>query len=131
MREWLLSCEVKKLVVVITDATTEETKERWNFDIETDKQVAGTGSDKPESEITAEIRHLIRQITSCVTFLPLLECPCTFDLLIYTDKEAVTPTKWEESEAKYIANAEDVRLRSFTTKVTTVLSLFNFFRFIR
>jgi mitotic spindle assembly checkpoint protein MAD2 len=131
MREWLLTCEVKKLVVVITDATTEEIKERWNFDIETDKQAAATGSDKPESEITAEIRHLIRQITSCVTFLPLLECPCTFDLLVYTDKESVTPTKWEESEAKYIANAEDVRLRSFTTKVKRFLFLCNSFRYTK
>lgn len=117
MREWLVTCEVKKLVVVVTDASTGETKERWNFDIETDKSVAATGSDKLESEVKAEIRHLIRQITQCVTFLPLLECPCTFDLLVYTDKGAATPTKWEESEAKYIANAEDVRLRSFTTKV--------------
>eukprot|EP01126_Amoeba_proteus_P039850 TRINITY_DN4221_c0_g1_i1.p3 TRINITY_DN4221_c0_g1~~TRINITY_DN4221_c0_g1_i1.p3 ORF type:complete len:100 (-),score=18.05 TRINITY_DN4221_c0_g1_i1:540-839(-) len=81
------------------------------------------GSDKPESEIVAEIRHLIRQITQCVTFLPLLECPCSFDLLVYTDKSARTPSKWEESEAKYISDAEELRLRSFTTKVFTSFSI--------
>lgn len=117
MRTWLVTSEVKKLVVVVTDANNGETRERWNFDIETDKEAAAAGSDKPESEITAEIKNLIRQITQCVTFLPLLECACTFDLLVYTDKDATTPVRWEESEAKYIPNGEDVRLRSFTTKV--------------
>ena len=31
---------------------------------------------------------IIRQITASVTFLPLLDEPCTFDLLIYTDRAA-------------------------------------------
>jgi len=67
-----------------------------------------------------EIRQIIRQITASVTFLPLLETPCSFDLLIYTDKNASVPSKWEESEPKYITNSEEVRLRSFTTKIHKV-----------
>jgi len=35
-----MSGEVHKLVVVIADAKSKETRERWNFDIETDKEVA-------------------------------------------------------------------------------------------
>merc|ERR1712129_64909 len=55
-----------------------------------------------------------------VTFLPLLEVPCSFDILVYTDKECVVPKKWKESAAKEIVNAETVRLRSFDTKVHKV-----------
>jgi len=33
-----------------------------------------------------EIRDVIRQITASVTFLPLLDCPCTFDVLIHTER---------------------------------------------
>ena len=41
----------------------------------------------------------------------------SFDLLVYTNKEAAVPTEWEESDPKYINNSAEVRLRSFTTKV--------------
>ena len=43
-------------------------------------------SKKDEKQIKQEIRDVIRQITASVTFLPLLDCVCSFDILIYTDK---------------------------------------------
>jgi hypothetical protein len=52
-----------------------------------------------------------------VTFLPLLTEPCSFDLLIYTDKKAIVPKKWEDSDPRYIMNSQEVKLRSFTTSV--------------
>jgi hypothetical protein len=64
-----------------------------------------------------EIQAIIRQICASVTFLPLLEAPCSFDLLVYTDNKVTTPLAWEESDPKYIANSQVVRLRSFSTKV--------------
>ncbi len=73
--------------------------------------------EKPLKEIQQEIQAVVRQITASVTFLPLLENPCTFDLLIYTDADANVPQAWEESDPKYVTNAAQVRLRSFTTKV--------------
>ncbi|CAN0508967.1 unnamed protein product, partial [Scytosiphon promiscuus] len=33
------------------------------------------------------IQNVIRQITSSVTFLPLLDEPCSFDLLVYTGND--------------------------------------------
>jgi hypothetical protein len=39
-----------------------------------------------EKKIRQEIRDVIRQITASVTFLPLLDCICSFDILIYTHK---------------------------------------------
>lgn len=58
-----------------------------------------------------------------VTFLPLLNEPCSFDLLVYTDKDAVVPQKWEDSDPRYIMNSQEVKLRSFTTSVHKVESM--------
>lgn len=74
-------------------------------------------------EITQEIQAVIRQITASVTFLPLLNEPCYFDLLVYADKNATVPLTWEDSDPCYITSGEDVRLRSFDTKVTSLLYL--------
>lgn len=73
---------------------------------------------KSAKELTQEIQAIIRQITACVTFLPLLNEPCSFDLLVYADQDATVPMAlWEDSDPCCIINSEDVKLRSFTTKV--------------
>ena len=41
----------------------------------------------------------------------------TFDLLVYTDAASNVPIEWEDSDPRFIQNAADVKLRSFTTKV--------------
>jgi hypothetical protein len=71
----------------------------------------------------SEIQAIIRQITASVTFLPMLEQACSFDLLVYTEKDALVPILWEESDPRYISNSTDVRLRSFTTKVCSCWKL--------
>jgi hypothetical protein len=60
-----------------------------------------------------EIQAIIRQITASVTFLPLLQDACTFDLLVYTDNDVSVPQAWEESEPKYINNQQEVRCCAF------------------
>lgn len=75
---------------------------------------------KPRKEIMSEIQAIIRQITASVSFLPLLEEQCTFDLLVYTDKDSEVPALWEESDPRYIKDSTEVRLRSFTTKVRSM-----------
>lgn len=121
IHSWLLQNVVEKLVLVITGADSGQTVERWVFSVET-SDVGNMDSDKPrtskpEKEIAAEIASIIRQITGSVTFLPLLQEACTFDLLIYTRDNAEVPTEWEDSDPKYISNSTEVTLRSFTTKV--------------
>jgi hypothetical protein len=54
--------------------------------------------------------------------LPLLTEPCSFDLLVYTNKKAVVPKKWEDSDPRYIMNSQEVKLRSFTTSVRQCLT---------
>lgn len=70
---------------------------------------------KPMKEIAGEIQALMRQITASVTFLPLLDEACTFDLLVYTDEDAAVPATWEESDPLYIAHSVGVKLRAFST----------------
>ncbi|XP_014678159.1 PREDICTED: mitotic spindle assembly checkpoint protein MAD2A-like [Priapulus caudatus] len=114
IREWLAAKVLQRMVVVITRVDTQETLERWQFDIDTDKTVTDDSSprSKPLKEIQKEIRDVIRQITASVTFLPLLDCPCSFNILIYTDKESEVPESFEESGRCFIANSQEVRLRS-------------------
>ena len=69
------------------------------------------------------LASLSHQITASVTFLPLLTRPCTFDLLIYADRDADVPLEWEDSDARMIEDAATVRLRSFTTRVHRVDAL--------
>ncbi|KAJ1206356.1 hypothetical protein NDU88_001762 [Pleurodeles waltl] len=125
LEDWLYKCSVQKLVVVISSIENHETLERWQFDIECDKTTKEESAprEKTQKAIQEEIRSVIRQITATVTFLPLLETACAFDLLIYTDKDLDVPEKWEESGPQLVSNSEEVRLRSFTTTIHKVNSM--------
>ncbi|XP_024229616.1 mitotic spindle assembly checkpoint protein MAD2A-like [Oncorhynchus tshawytscha] len=125
LKEWLFDCTVQKLVLVITCLETSEVLERWQFDIECDKSAKEISAPREKSikSIQDEIRSVIRQITATVTFLPLLETACAFDLLVYTDKDLEVPDKWEESGPQIIDQSEEVRLRSFTTSIHKVNSM--------
>ncbi|CAI5731859.1 unnamed protein product [Peronospora destructor] len=118
LSNWIVKGEVQKMVLVITGIETHEVLERWAFEVHSEN---GTGdsaiSSKSKKEIMAEIQAIIRQITASVSFLPLLEEQCAFDLLVYTDKNSEVPALWEESDPRYIKDSAEVRLRSFSTKV--------------
>ncbi|VDL73839.1 unnamed protein product [Nippostrongylus brasiliensis] len=110
---WLSKRKLKRLVVVISEVKTKEVMERWQFDIQTeDMNEEGENStrQKDEKKIKQEMSDVIRQITASVTFLPLLEEQCSFDVLIYTGKETEAPSDWVESSACLIKNSEQVRL---------------------
>ncbi|CAK0759716.1 hypothetical protein CVIRNUC_002719 [Coccomyxa viridis] len=129
MSDWLLAGSLQKMVLVISSLASKEVLERWTFDIQTDKATMDEGKpapEKPQSEITKEIQAIIRQITASVTFLPLLSDRCSFDLLVYTNAESAVPMEWEESDARVIINAADVKLRSFNTKVHKVDTLVSY-----
>ncbi|XP_052773175.1 mitotic spindle assembly checkpoint protein MAD2A-like [Mya arenaria] len=122
IKEWLMNKTVSKLVVVIKSLSANEVLERWQFDVECDKAVLAETKpvEKSEKEIHEGIRAVIRQITASVTFLPLIEEPCSFDLLVYTDKDLDVPESWGESGPQFVADSEEVRLRSFTTTIHKV-----------
>ncbi|VDP11352.1 unnamed protein product [Onchocerca flexuosa] len=139
VKHWLESKQLRKLVVVISNIQTKDVLERWQFDIDTDPNIQQYGyfdiifvrskgdyfsenstRQKDEKKIRQEMADVIRQITASVTFLPLLETQCSFDVLIYTGKETDTPEDWTESSACVINDAEQVQLRSFSTAVHSV-----------
>jgi hypothetical protein len=81
--------------------------------------------DKTEAEIQAEIQSVFRQITASVTFLPMLDGNCTFNVLVYADADSDVPLEWGDSDAKEIKNGEKVQLRSFSSsnhRVDTLVS---------
>ncbi|MBN3303294.1 mitotic spindle assembly checkpoint protein MAD2A [Amia ocellicauda] len=125
LKEWLFDCTVQKIVIVLTCLETNEVLERWQFDIECDKTAKDSSCPREKSikSIQKEIQSIFRQITATVTFLPVLETACAFDILIYTDKDLAVPEKWEESGPQMIGNSEEVRLRSFTTTIHKVSSM--------
>jgi len=75
---------------------------------------------KELAEIQKGIRNVMRQITATVTFLPLLDGRCTFDLRIYINKTAPVAEGWLEQTDANIVNPERVVLRSFSTSVHRV-----------
>ncbi|PXF43715.1 Mitotic spindle assembly checkpoint protein MAD2A [Gracilariopsis chorda] len=126
MRTWLHNSALRRLVVIIASAATRNVLERWAFDVnlsehhQTTPTASNPTSQKDPQRIMSEIQAIIRQISATVTFLPLLDEACSFDILIYTDKAVQTPTKWHESGPRTIPNAEQVTLRSFSTSLHNV-----------
>lgn len=82
-------------------------------------------SEKTEAQIQKEIQAIFKQITASVTFLPVLDGNCTFNVLVYADADSDVPIEWCDSDAKEIQDGEKVQLRSFSTsnhKVDTMVS---------
>mmetsp|Transcript_2367 Transcript_2367/g.3594 ORF Transcript_2367/g.3594 Transcript_2367/m.3594 type:complete len:228 (+) Transcript_2367:124-807(+) len=148
MESWLTDGDVQRLALVVSGIDSGETLERWQFNVTVDNGADGSveisrgGNDENAShnvmkgsadkakmgkktvkEVHDEIQAIIRQITASVTFLPLLNEPCSFDLLIYTNTTAVVPKKWADSDPCYIMNSQEVKLRSFTTSFHKVDSM--------
>ena len=92
--EWLLTSSLTRLVLAIKSIETDETLERWQFEIHTDEAAAAGGKpstlvgrtetggkkkEKTEKEVQGEIREIMKQITSTTTFLPILQEECKSD----------------------------------------------------
>ncbi|KAF8472015.1 putative mitotic spindle checkpoint protein [Kalaharituber pfeilii] len=145
LQKWMLAGKVKKLVVVITSKEDGKDVERWQFDVQhlskppsSSAATSGTPGDensatagglkegaKTEAEVQAEIQSLFRQITASVTFLPMLDGRCTFNVLVYADGDVEVPMEWGDSDAREINGGEKVALRSWGTsshKVETLVS---------
>ncbi|CAD7004583.1 unnamed protein product [Ceratitis capitata] len=129
--EWLAKNMIEKISMVITNAHTKEVLECWDFKMQAE---LGDGETTDSTKLTSskelkriqnEIRDVMRQISATVSYLPLLDCICTFDVMLYTLQNCEIPEKWDETGAVFIQNAQAVQLRSFSTglhKVDTVVN---------
>ncbi|XP_068149375.1 mitotic spindle assembly checkpoint protein MAD2A [Drosophila tropicalis] len=131
--EWLSKNMTNKISMVITNAHTKEVLECWEFKMQAElgdgKDSSGdlmkTTSSKELARIQNEIRDVMRQISATVSYLPLLDCICAFDVMIHTLENTEIPKEWDETGEVSIQNAQAVKLRSFSTglhKVETVVN---------
>jgi mitotic spindle assembly checkpoint protein MAD2 len=129
--EWLAKNEIEKISMIITNANTKETIECWDFKVHSE---AGDGSStknptssKDLKKIQGEIRDVMRQIAATVSYLPLLECICSFDVLIYMrEPECEVPKEWANAEEVHIKNAQQVQLKTFSTGLHKVDTIVNY-----
>ncbi|KAF9353809.1 Mitotic spindle checkpoint component mad2 [Mortierella sp. AD094] len=79
--------------------------------------------EKTEKEIQTEIQAILRQITASVTFLPMLDEKCTWTILCQTERDAEVPATWSDADPHLVHNAEQVKLRSFSTNLHKIDAL--------
>ncbi|CCE65878.1 hypothetical protein TPHA_0N00970 [Tetrapisispora phaffii CBS 4417] len=124
VHKWLLSGKCNKLVLCVVDRDEGDTVERWAFNVthiskEPQESITEEVTPISQEETQKQIRALIRQITASVTFLPELENEgnYTFNVLAYTDADAIVPLEWSDSSSKEIEDGEMVEFRSFNTEM--------------
>ncbi|CAG87370.2 DEHA2D16412p [Debaryomyces hansenii CBS767] len=131
VKRWIYGRKIGKLVVVIISKSTAEVVERWEFNIEILQDNENNNEDdkqeveKPREESHREIQMIIRQITSSVSYLPLLDVDeYTFNVLVHTDPNYDTahiPHEWCDTDgnAKLIEgnSIEQVKFKSFSTNI--------------
>lgn len=134
LHKWLVGGKIQKLIVAITSKESGEVVERWQFDIHIsgkDADASNGGADtngdskKTDEQIQQDIQAIMRQITASVSFLPVLEDECTFNVLVYAEQDAPVPPEWADSANREIKNPEQVQLRSFSTndhKIDTLVA---------
>lgn len=120
--EWLTKEQIQQLSLVISNVSTQEVLERWDFKIEYEVKKSDVNGEevtgnKDIKVIQKEIKDVLRQICASVSFLPLLDCPCSFDLHIYATPETDVPDEWGERGPCFIANSEELQFKSFSTSV--------------
>lgn len=118
LKRWVYSKKMSKLVVAIILKTLGEIHERWEFDLE----VTSDGDDvetRPNSEVQRDIQAIVRQITSSVSFLPVLDDDdYTFNVLTYTAQNIPVPLDWADAEDRNVDGAaEKVDFRGFDTNL--------------
>ncbi|XP_065090398.1 mitotic spindle assembly checkpoint protein MAD2A [Ochlerotatus camptorhynchus] len=132
VQEWLTHNEVEKITMIITNVHTKEVLESWDFKVQNEP---GDGSkidpnnptsSKELKKIQAEIRDVMRQLAASVSYLPLIECICTFDVLIHTLKKTDIPEKWNETGEVQIQNAQTVQFKSFSTGLHKMDTIVNY-----
>ncbi|KAH3687273.1 hypothetical protein WICPIJ_001735 [Wickerhamomyces pijperi] len=133
---WLKAGKVSRFVLVIVNKNTGDVVEKWQFNINVNEEDQDASSLNQQHEISPEqiqsqIQAIIRQITSCVTFLPNLEVnEYTFNILVFTDVTTALPqnNEWVDS-SDYKLNIEGeecVQLKSLKTNLHTVDTLVSY-----
>ncbi|XP_068630486.1 mitotic spindle assembly checkpoint protein MAD2A [Battus philenor] len=130
--EWIVNKKVTKLSLIIINVANKETLECWDFNVQYEDGDAALSKEKNETvgskelkKIQQEIREVMLQVAATISYLPLLDCRCSFDVLVHAKSNCDVPEKWAEATPISIANAQNVQLKAFSTslhKMETVVS---------
>lgn len=122
--EWIVNKKVKKLSLIILNVSNKEVLECWDFNVqyeEGDQKLSNamkeTVGSKDLKKIQQEIRDVMLQVAATVSYLPLLECRCSFDVLVHAIQDCDVPEKWAEAAPVQIANMQNVQLKAFSTSL--------------
>lgn len=141
--EWVAANQVEKISMIITNAHNREVLECWEFKVENESVTKANGttngngdveksdaknpiSTKDLNRIQSEIRDVMRQISATVSYLPLLDCICSFDILVHTLNECQIPENFNETAEVQIQNAQVVELKSFSTGLHKMQTIVNY-----
>eukprot|EP00048_Salpingoeca_helianthica_P017521 m.237675 g.237675 ORF g.237675 m.237675 type:complete len:200 (-) comp21270_c0_seq1:27-626(-) len=128
LNAWILEKAIDAVVLAIVNASTLETIERWQFNIQCEAAGEATTRAKPLKDIQREIQLVFRQIFASVSLLPLINDPCVFEVLVYADKDVKHPLQWKESSARVIQDGELLPFRDFSTSIHKVSTLVQYKR---
>lgn len=121
VENWLVEKKIEKITIAIYDVKTKETVEKWDFKVQYEMGTSISGGEetgqKEQKIIQKEIRDVLRQISATISFLPLLDRLCSFDILVQTIKDTEVPQLWDETQPCFITNSQDVQLRTFSTSL--------------
>lgn len=130
--EWIINKKVSKLSLIILNVANKEVLECWDFNVQYEDGDAALSKEKNETvgskdlkKIQQEIRDVMLQVAATISYLPFLDCRCSFDVLVHAKTDCDVPEKWAEAEPIAIANAQNVQLKTFSTslhKMETVVS---------
>lgn len=130
---------MEKISLIITNAHNREVLECWEFKVENEAANGTTNgevldktdaknpiSKKDLNRIQLEIRDVMRQISATISYLPLLDCICSFDILVHTLNECEIPENFNETAEVQIQNAQAVELKSFSTGLHKMQTIVNY-----
>ncbi|KAJ7596972.1 spindle assembly checkpoint protein [Mycena floridula] len=121
VQKWLLTGTVTQLVLAIISKDSRTPLERWVFDIKlVEPSEPESAAPKPDTEIQSEIRAILKQIISMVTYLPVIQEPTVFNILAYTSESAEVPAgEWIDTDPLAIeaTKSQQVKMRSFSTDI--------------
>lgn len=122
--EWIINKNVSKLSLVILNVANKEVLECWDFNVEYEDGDEALSKEKMEKvgskelkKIQHEIRDVMLQVAATISYLPLLDCRCSFDVLVHAKQDCNVPEKWTEAAPIEIANAQNVKLKTFSTSL--------------
>ncbi|GAU99021.1 hypothetical protein RvY_10082 [Ramazzottius varieornatus] len=101
-RDYLDRGELDRVVLCIIGIASGEVMERWQFSVDR-SEVPKESTENPEvvNQVYNETAQFIKQIG--VSFMPPLDCYCSFKILLYVAKAASQPDEnWENSHPHYV-----------------------------